>query len=155
MGQCLLCMPIKWYNYIRDRFGDANGLVIWLHDLFKHCQIVDPEEPELTPILVLEKWSTTLSREFDRRNDHIHNQEFDTYTMQQLVVAVQGNVKQMSAMEREMTRIMKTEPQTSEAFALLARQQRDILLSIEKTLVGNKTLLNKAVESWEMQSSSD
>ena len=123
--------------------------------MFKHCKVVDPDEPQLTPLLVLEKWSTILSQEFDCRNDHIHNQEFDAYMMQELVVAVQGNVKRMSAMERQMTRIMKTEPQTSEAFALLARQQRDILMSIEKTMLGNKNLLNKAVESWELHSLSE
>ena len=132
--------------YIRERFGDSNGLIIWLHDLFKHGKRVDPEEPELTPLLVFKKLSTILSQQFDRRKDHIHNQEFDTYKMQQLVVAVQGNVKRLSAMERQMTRIMKAEPQTSEAFAVLARQQRDILMSIKKTLVGNKNLLNKAVD---------
>ena len=110
-GQNSLCMLMKWYPDIRERFGDANGLVTWLHDLFRHCKIVDPEEPDLTPILVLEKWSLALCRQFERCNNHIHNQDFSTYTMQQLVVAVQGNVKRLSVMEKQMSRIMKIEPQ--------------------------------------------
>ena len=56
---------------------------------------------------------------------------------------MQGNVKQLAAMEREMTRILKTRPQRSEAFAVLARNQWNILISIEKTMSGNKNLFNK------------
>ena len=155
LGQYLLCMPIMWYCEIRERFGDSNGLVIWLHDLFKHCKVVDPDEPELTPKLVLEKWSIRLWEEFQRQNDHVHNQDFSTYTMQQLVVAVQGNVRRLAAMERQMSRILKTEPHLSEDFAALARNQRDILLSINKALSDNRNLLNKYVDDRELKSSEE
>ena len=50
---------------IRERFGDSNGYVKRLQELFQHCKAQDVTEPDLTPKLVLEKWSIRLHEEFE------------------------------------------------------------------------------------------
>ena len=135
-----------WYVQIRERFGDSNGYVNWLQEFFEHCEAHDVTEPDLTPKLVLEKWSTTLHREFERQNNHVHDQDFTTHTMQEVVGMVSGTVKQLTAMERELSRILKTEPQRTEMFAELMRNHQTILLSIDKTMTSNKTLLNQVMD---------
>ena len=145
-GENLLCVNMMWYVPIRDRFGESNGYVKWLQELFEHCQAHDVTDPDLTPKLVLEKWSKTLHREFERQNNHVHDQDFTTHTMQEVVGMVSGTVERLTAMERELSRILKTEPQRTEMFAELMRNHQTILLSIDKTMTSNKTLLNRVMD---------
>ncbi len=154
-GNILLSQQVMWHNHILDKFGENNGHINYMQDLFKHCDVHDAEEPDLAPKLVLEKWSNLLFEEFQRRNNHVHNQDFSAYTMQQLVRAVEGNVKQLASIDREMHRVLKEEPMRNEQIAALLRHYQSNLNRIDKVMCDNKNLLTKLLEEAKEKSSSD
>ena len=145
-GGILLSQQVMWYGHLKDRFGEKNGWVEYMEDLFNHCKVQDADEPELAPTLVLGKWSNVLFKEFQRQNNHVHDQDFSAYTMQQLVRAVEGNVKQLASIDREVHRILKAEPMRNEQIADLLRNYQFNLNSIEKVMSANRNLLTKLVK---------
>ena len=154
-GLILLSQQVMWHNHLLDKFGENNGHIIYMQDLFKLCDIRDAEEPDLAPKLVLEKWSNILFEEFQRQNNHAYNQDFSAYTMQQLVRAVEGNVKQLASIDRQMHRVLKEEPMRNEQIAALLRYHQSNLSRIDKVMSENKNLLTKLLEEAKDKSSSD
>ena len=136
--QILLCVQIMWFNYMKDNLNHI-PLIVWWIERAKLARIYDPEEPELDPCLVLEKWSLQLLQRFEACNDL--PKDFHVRSVDDLLDVTEAMGRQTKNLAKEQLRCRNENIQNFQQVAHVVnelvkeqRAQRSVLMGLAESM---------------------